>query len=60
VTTMIGSATLISIGIVGEYLARLYEQSKERPLYMVARVFQNGDRETQLQDPVNRITTASK
>jgi dolichol-phosphate mannosyltransferase len=41
VTSLIGSATLISIGIVGEYLARLYEQAKERPLYMVARVFHN-------------------
>jgi glycosyltransferase involved in cell wall biosynthesis len=40
VTSMIGSTTLISIGIVGEYLARLYEQSKDRPLYMVARTFQ--------------------
>jgi len=39
VTAMIGSATLISIGIVGEYLSRLYEQSKDRPLYMVARTF---------------------
>jgi dolichol-phosphate mannosyltransferase len=39
VTSLIGSATLISIGIVGEYLARLSEQTKERPLYMVARVF---------------------
>ena len=39
VTTLIGGATLISIGIVGEYLARLYEQAKERPLYMVAREF---------------------
>jgi dolichol-phosphate mannosyltransferase len=43
VTSLIGSTTLISIGIVGEYIARLYEQSKERPLYLVARIFHNGE-----------------
>jgi hypothetical protein len=39
VTTAIGSALLTSIGIVGEYVAKLYEQSKGRPLYLVARSF---------------------
>ena len=39
VTSLIGSAILISIAILGEYLAKLYEQSKERPLYLVARIF---------------------
>jgi dolichol-phosphate mannosyltransferase len=37
--SMIGSAMLMSIGILGEYLAKLYEQSKGRPLYIVARTF---------------------
>jgi hypothetical protein len=36
---LIGSALLISIGILGEYVAKLYEQSKARPLYIVARTF---------------------
>lgn len=31
----IGSALLISVGIVGEYVGKLYEQSKGRPLYLV-------------------------
>jgi dolichol-phosphate mannosyltransferase len=39
---LIGSAMLISIGIVGEYIAKLYEQSKGRPLYIVARTFGTG------------------
>jgi polyisoprenyl-phosphate glycosyltransferase len=46
VTTLIGGAILISIGIVGEYLARLYEQVKERPLYLVARTFHLGHAES--------------
>jgi dolichol-phosphate mannosyltransferase len=37
--SLIGSALLISIGILGEYVAKLYEQSKGRPLYIVARTF---------------------
>jgi glycosyltransferase involved in cell wall biosynthesis len=31
----IGGFQLISIGIVGEYLARVYTQSKNRPLYLI-------------------------
>jgi dolichol-phosphate mannosyltransferase len=58
VTSLIGSATLISIGIVGEYLARLYEQSKERPLYMVARTFHMGAAQTQPADDGARVTSA--
>lgn len=37
--SLIGSALLISIGILGEYVAKLYEQSKGRPLYIVARTY---------------------
>lgn len=44
VTSMIGSALLISIGILGQYVGKLYEQAKGRPLYVVARTFNLGDR----------------
>jgi hypothetical protein len=30
---------LMSMGILGEYIAKIYEQSKGRPLYVVARTF---------------------
>jgi polyisoprenyl-phosphate glycosyltransferase len=39
---LIGSSMLMSIGILGEYIAKLYEQSKDRPLYIVARTFGTG------------------
>jgi polyisoprenyl-phosphate glycosyltransferase len=32
----IGSALLVSVGILGEYVGRLYEQVKDRPIYLVA------------------------
>jgi len=39
IVSLVGSATLMSIGILGEYVAKIYEQSKGRPLYVVARTF---------------------
>ncbi|WP_243305001.1 glycosyltransferase family 2 protein [Geothrix oryzisoli] len=37
VTCFIGGTILVSIGLLGEYVAKIYEQVKERPLYVVAR-----------------------
>jgi glycosyltransferase involved in cell wall biosynthesis len=31
----LGGVQLITIGILGEYIARIYEQSKKRPLFLV-------------------------
>ena len=39
VTSIIGSALLISVGILGQYIGKIYEQSKDRPLYLVSRTF---------------------
>ena len=39
IVSLIGSAMLMSVGILGEYVAKIYEQSKGRPLYVVARTF---------------------
>ncbi|MGD0578550.1 MAG: glycosyltransferase family 2 protein [Bryobacteraceae bacterium] len=38
-TSILGGAVLISIGIVGQYVGKIYEESKGRPLYLVARTF---------------------
>lgn len=39
VTSLIGSALLMSISVLGEYVGKIYEQVKGRPLYLVARTF---------------------
>jgi glycosyltransferase involved in cell wall biosynthesis len=37
--SVLGGATLMSIGILGEYVGKIYEQAKNRPLYLVSRTF---------------------
>jgi polyisoprenyl-phosphate glycosyltransferase len=34
---VIGGSLLVSIGVLGDYVGKLYEQSKGRPLYLVAK-----------------------
>lgn len=35
--TFFGGVQLLSIGILGEYIARIYDESKGRPLYIIAK-----------------------
>jgi len=42
-TTFIGSLILFNLGVIGIYLGRLYDQTKQRPLYVVDRVVVGAD-----------------
>ena len=36
---LIGGIQLLSIGILGEYIGRIYNEAKSRPLYIVKETF---------------------
>jgi dolichol-phosphate mannosyltransferase len=38
-----GSLTLFGIGILGEYLAKIFEEVKRRPLYLRRNVIRDGE-----------------
>ena len=40
VMLFIGSAVMMSLGIIGYYIARIYEEVKRRPRYIVSRIIQ--------------------
>lgn len=41
--TFLGGVQLISVGILGEYIARMYDESKNRPLYIIAKEINNDE-----------------
>jgi polyisoprenyl-phosphate glycosyltransferase len=45
VTSVVGSVLLMSIGVLGQYVGKIYEQSKGRPLYLVSRTFNLNEKE---------------
>jgi dolichol-phosphate mannosyltransferase len=42
IVLIIGSAQLLVLGVIGEYLGRLYMQSKNRPLYIINEIVTQG------------------
>jgi hypothetical protein len=42
VVLFLGAIQLLSLGVIGEYLSRLFVEAKARPIYIVDRVYEKG------------------
>jgi dolichol-phosphate mannosyltransferase len=51
----VGGVQLICLGIIGEYVGRIYGESKKRPLYFLAEVLDSGERQ-----PEQRAASAAR
>lgn len=43
VVLLLGGVQMVGMGIVGQYIARIFEETKQRPLYFVAEMVERGE-----------------
>jgi len=57
VVLLLGGVQMVGMGIVGQYIARIFEETKQRPLYFVAEIVERG--ETVVTVPTTTPTTVA-
>lgn len=57
VMLLIGSAVMVSLGIIGYYIAKIYEEVKRRPRYIISKITRGGqeDSENARHDNTDRL-----
>jgi polyisoprenyl-phosphate glycosyltransferase len=55
IVLLLGGIQLLGMGIVGQYIARIFEETKQRPLYLIEEIVERG--ETLLNAPAMAPTT---
>ncbi len=40
---LIGSFIMISLGVIGEYIAKIYDEIKQRPVYVIDKLYERSD-----------------
>jgi hypothetical protein len=43
VVLLLGGMQFVALGIIGQYVARIFEESKQRPLYLVSETVDGGE-----------------